>query len=362
MKKYIFSQKTIVKHLIPNGLIIILVLASTVLGQKPYRVGTTTANFLELGVGSAGIAMGDAYVSVARDLSSLYWNPAGLAYMTKNEVQVMYQPWIADINNAFASVAVVLPGVGTIAAGITTMNYGEEDVTTLLMEEGTGEKYSASEMATSLAFSRKLADWFSFGASFKIINSNIWHMSASAGAVDLGVIVNTNFLSFGGERKNGLTIGMSISNYGARMQYDGIDLLTSIDIEPDENGNYADVAGQFRMSQWELPLIFRIGGSIRPLHSRYQSLILSADALHPNNNSESINLGAEYSLTIPGSAAFYFRGGFRGLAMDQSQFGGTVGAGLKLFLLNNTAMKFDYSWRDVGILGNSPAYTVVLTF
>ncbi|HDR05105.1 MAG TPA: PorV/PorQ family protein [Candidatus Marinimicrobia bacterium] len=340
----------------------ILTVFSLLSAQEPYRVGTTAANFLELGVGSAGISMGEAYVAAARDLSAIYWNPAGLAYMEKNEVQVMYQPWIADINNAFASVAIVLPRVGTLAAGITTFNYGEEEVTTLAMQDGTGETYTANELAATLSFSRKLAAWFSFGASAKLISSSIWHMSASAAAVDLGVVVNTHFLTFGGDREDGLSIGMSIANYGSRIKYDGIDLLNPIDIKPNENGNYADVQGQFRMQAWELPLIFRIGIALHPIHTSMHRLTLALDALHPNNNSESVNLGAEYSLTFPGSAAVYLRGGYRGLFMDQSQFGATFGGGLNLLLLNNAALKFDYAWRNVGLFGNRPAYTISIHF
>ena len=49
--------------------------------QEPYRVGTTSASFLEIGIGGAGIAMGDAYVASAGDLSAIYWNPAGLALL-----------------------------------------------------------------------------------------------------------------------------------------------------------------------------------------------------------------------------------------------------------------------------------------
>ena len=38
--------------------------------------GTTVANFLEIDIGSAATAMGGAYVSIANDVSSAYWNPA----------------------------------------------------------------------------------------------------------------------------------------------------------------------------------------------------------------------------------------------------------------------------------------------
>ena len=80
---------------------VLCALAMTAGAQEPYRIGTTTANFLEIGYGSRGNAMGDAVVSTVDDISSTYWNPAGLALMRQNEVQFMMQPWVADINTAF---------------------------------------------------------------------------------------------------------------------------------------------------------------------------------------------------------------------------------------------------------------------
>jgi len=61
-------------------------------GEMINRYGTTTANFLEIGVGS-GSAMGEAYVAVANDISSIYWNPAGLANVTRPfwEAHFLYQ-------------------------------------------------------------------------------------------------------------------------------------------------------------------------------------------------------------------------------------------------------------------------------
>ena len=53
-------------------------MSDAVYAQGPHRVGTTTANFLEIGFGAAGIAMGDAYVSVVKDLSAVYWKFIGM--------------------------------------------------------------------------------------------------------------------------------------------------------------------------------------------------------------------------------------------------------------------------------------------
>ncbi|MCK4296298.1 MAG: PorV/PorQ family protein [Candidatus Marinimicrobia bacterium] len=326
------------------------------------RVGTTAANFLEIGIGGAGNAMGEAYVSVTRDLYSIYWNPAGLAFLRQNEVSFMYQPWIVDINTAFAGVAIVLPRIGTLSLGYYHVGYGEMEVTTLEKQDGTGELFTANDYSISLCFSRKLAQWFAFGASGKFISSQIWHTSANAMAVDLGVIVSTHFFSPTGNRTEGMNIGMSISNYGTRLKYDGIDLLNPIDILPYEEGNYRDVEGQFRLQSWELPLIFRIGCSITPIVMINHRLTIAADALHPNNNSESVNLGAQYELRIPGTGSFFLRCGYKALFMDRSEYGLTVGGGLVMRMMHNFGFKVDYAFKNIGILGNVHSYTFGFLF
>ena len=178
---------------------LILIALNFISSQTINRYGTTTANFLEIGVGSGPTAMGDAQVALAEDVSSIYWNPAGLASLKKPSVVFMLQPWLVDINMLFTGGAVVIPGVGNIGFGITQMDYGEMDVTTLEYQEGTGEKFKATDLAASFTYSRKIVSWFSFGSSVKYVRSNIWHSSASAFALDLGVLVNTKFFSFTGK-------------------------------------------------------------------------------------------------------------------------------------------------------------------
>ena len=51
-----------------------LVLSSVLIAQEPYRRGTTAGNFLEIGYGSRGSAMGDAAVASANDLESFMYN------------------------------------------------------------------------------------------------------------------------------------------------------------------------------------------------------------------------------------------------------------------------------------------------
>ena len=324
--------------------------------------GTTGASFLEIDVGSAATAMGGAYVSVANDVSSAYWNPAGLAYVNKKQTFFMYQPWVADINNIYTGVAVNYQEYGTIAFTMNYMGYGNEPVTTVSQPEGTGEFYSANEFATSISYGKRLVDWFAFGATAKYVSSNIWHMNASAFAIDFGVLVTTNFFSPTDKRKQGMKIGMSISNYGTRLRYDGIDLMVPIDPEPDEYGNYDDVEGLYKTSEWELPLIFRMGASIQPIYTEKFRMLIALDALHPNNNNESINIGSQLSYLVPGKASLFLRAGYKGIFLKDSQYGLTYGGGLRFYVSDYNSFDIDYTFKTLGILGDIHLYTIKFSF
>jgi len=344
------------------AILIILLFSTTVSAQSPIRVGTTAGEFLTLGYGPAGIALGNSYVSMANDISSLYWNPGGLSFMETNEVMFCYQPWLVDINTFFTGAGIVVPEYGTIAFGLIGVNYGNMKVTSVEMQQGTGEIFNASDYAFYLSYARKLATWFGFGATVKYVTSAIWHTNASAFALDLGVSINTAFFSPTGSEKDGLKIGMSLSNYGTPLQYDGLDLIRSVDIAPDEAGNYKDSEVNLSTDQWELPLIFRVGVSLQPLVTSNQQLSLTADALHVNNNSESVNVGAEYMLTAPGVGKFFLRGGYRALFMEDSQFGLTLGVGVLKQFFGNTNFGFDYAYRDIGLLGNVNTFSIKVGF
>ena len=297
--------------------------------------------------------MGEAYVSMADDVISAYWNPAGLAFVTGLEMGFTSQDWVAGIRHFSAASALRLQSYGTLSIWFTDVNYGDIEVTNVQNQEGTGEYYNANEYAASLAYAKR-------------------HSSASATVVDLGVLVNTEFFSATDSRKDGMRIGMSISNYGSRMKYDGIDLLNPIDILENENGNYADVIGQFRTQAWELPLIFRLGIAVKPIVYYNQSLTIAIDVLHPNNNSESINSGLQYSYTLAGGNTFFVRSGIKGIGITQahekSQFLGinipfltaTYGVGFEKKMKGERFVGFDYSYQSIGILGDVSMITIKL--
>jgi hypothetical protein len=65
--------------------IIIILLLLVTHSFAASKVGTTAAQFLKIGVGSRAVGMGGAFVAVADDITSLYWNPGGLGRLNHNE-------------------------------------------------------------------------------------------------------------------------------------------------------------------------------------------------------------------------------------------------------------------------------------
>ena len=86
------------------------------------------------------------------------------------------------------------------------------------------------------------------------------------------------------------------------------------------------------------------------------------DALHPNNNSESVNVGAQYSLAFPGFGKLFLRGGYKALFMEDSQYGASFGIGLQIDMMSNQSIKVEYAYRSIGILGDVQSMGVSLLF
>ena len=86
--------------------------------------GTTAAEVLKIGVGARAIGMGEAYVAQADDVSSLYWNPAGLALMQERQASFTYDQMYQDLKYQNASVGIPLEN-GAIGGSLSYLNYGD---------------------------------------------------------------------------------------------------------------------------------------------------------------------------------------------------------------------------------------------
>ncbi len=314
------------------------------------KVGTTSAAFLEIGVGAKAIGMGSAFVAIADDGNAIFWNPSGLARLKKNEVIFSHSQWLADTKFNFAGIILPIGNFGTLGASFTTLNMAEMKVRTVFEPEGTGEWFDATDIALGLTYARNLTDRFSIGFNAKYISQNIWHMSASSIAFDIGTLFTTHF--------NNMKIGMSISNFGNKMKMAGKDSRVFHDIDPEKYGNNDLINAYLETEKWALPLIFRVGVAMDVLSKKYNRLTVAADALHPNDNYESINLGMEYAF----NNTIFLRLGYKSLFLDNSEHGLTAGTGLHHNLIGRVTIMINYAYVDYGVLQNTQRFSLGIKF
>jgi opacity protein-like surface antigen len=326
---------------------------STTLGftKEVTKVGTTAAGFLNIDVGARAIGMGGAFVSMADDATTIYWNPAGIARFSRSQANFTHMRWIADITFNYAAFIIPFDRFGSIGLNATFMTCDQMERTTVYSPMGTGEMFDVGSYAFGLGYATNLTDRFSIGFNFKYIQENIYHSSAQGIAFDVGTLFTTWL--------NGMKIGMSITNYGTKMQMKGQDMLIQVDVDKSVNGNNPNINAYLATEKYDLPLMFRVGVSMDVLKGAGNSnLNLSLDALHPNDDVESMNVGAEYIY----NNLIALRGGYHSLFARDSETGLTLGAGLNVKLLGNFILNMDYAYMDFGKLDNTQMFTLTLQF
>ncbi len=312
--------------------------------------GTAAAPFLNIAQGARALSMGGAFVAVADDPSSMYWNPAGITDIGGISFIVDHTSWIADIGYDYVGATVDMGAIGAIGVNVTLSNIDNMNVTTIDQQDGTGEIFGVTDMAIGLTYAIKLTNNFAIGFNPKFVYQKIWKMSASAVAVDMGVKYRTPFA--------GITLGMSISNFGSKMQMQGNNALVLYDADVTASGNNGRIPAEVSTEEWDLPLNFRFGISYAADLDVIGKLTLAVDAAHPSDDYESVNLGGEYVF----NDMFYLRGGMKSMFQQDSEESFTAGVGIKQYLLGNLQIGVDYSYLEFARLKNAQKVTLTVTF
>jgi hypothetical protein len=297
-------------------LILLLIIAGSAVSVGQSKVATSAAPFLAMPIGARAIGMGSANVAISADALSAYYNPGAISMLGYSQALASHTWWLVGTKFDWVGVVINLDGANAVSVNFTQLDYGEDIVTTDYQQNGTGEKWAASDLAIALSYARNLTDRFAIGGSAKYIQQKIWNSSASAFGVDVGLLYNTGF--------NGLKIGMSISNFGSDMRMDGKDLFQAIDLDPANLGDNNKLITRMKTDDWPLPLLFRAGVSMDAMKTDELRLTVAADALRPSDNGESINVGGELGY----KEMLFLRAGKRQLFLDnhmeEYSFGGGI--------------------------------------
>jgi len=312
--------------------------------------GTSAAAFLSIGQSARAIGMGSAFVGMSEDPSAIYWNPAGIADINGVSLVFDHTNWIADVGYNYFAGAYGIEGLGTIGLSVIVSDIGDMNVTTINQPEGTGQTFTATDFAVALSYAVKLTENFAIGFNPKFIYQSIWNMNASSVALDMGVQYRTPF--------DEMILAMSISNFGTKMRLDGNTALVLYDADPQSSGNNDKIPAYLETNSWSLPLIFRVGIAYDPVRSEDHNLTLVLDALHPSDNYESVNVGAEYTFMN----LLSIRGGYQSLFLDEAEQTFALGFGIKKQVIGNVTLRFDYAYQDFGRLSDIQKFSIGMSF
>ena len=67
-------------------IIFLFAFSNTLFGGGFSKVGTAAAQFLKIGVGARAMGLGGTFSAIANDVSTIYWNPAGIANLKTTSI------------------------------------------------------------------------------------------------------------------------------------------------------------------------------------------------------------------------------------------------------------------------------------
>lgn len=270
--------------------------------------GTTGLAFLKLGAGARAIAMGDAYVALAGDASSVYWNPAGAVRVDNIDVILMHSEWFEGIRYEFVggvqSDGRQAFGIGLM--GLYTDDIEEREEDPLADPIGTFRVFDFSVTGT---YARRLTERFDVGGSIKYLNETIDEDSATGFAVDVGGVYRVPVLP-------GLSAGVAVQNLGPQMK--------------------------FKVDGFDLPAVARAGAALEiPVENLNGDLVLVGDVLVPISEGDvKVHGGLEFEYARILALRFGYRTGW-----DNQNVSYGVGAKVRNFRLDYAYVPF---YSDLG--------------
>lgn len=167
--------------------------------------------FLNIGAGARGLAMGGAQVASVKDGTSGYWNPAGLTGVQDNpDLNLMHANYFSNIAKYdYGSIAIPVNN-NQRTLGLSILRFAVDDIpNTLFLVEPDGsinynniQTFSSADYAFLFSFAQKIKDdanrKISFGVNAKVIHRKVGKFATAWGfGVDAGLRMEGDRWSLG---------------------------------------------------------------------------------------------------------------------------------------------------------------------
>ncbi len=280
-------------------------------------VGTSGAQFLKIGAGARPTAMGNSYVAMSEDVNSVYFNPAGIANLSRAEMSVMHMQWIGDSAYDFGAFSYPTDH-GAFALSAATLKV--TDIDRRAVDETQNGSFESTDGSYGLSYARNATPLVSYGMTGRYIQQKLDTYSAGAFAGDIGIIKRLS--------EKPLAFGLAIKNFGS--------------------------AVKFRNESDPLPTTVDAGMVASLLK---QNLLLTADVRWRRDNNPGYGMGFEYRHALSENNRFALRAGYDSTVTDGGATGLTMGGGLGFGRLD-----MDVAWVPFADLGNTYRYALRIRF
>lgn len=177
---------------------ILIVISSSLRAQTV--IAKYAGEFMALGVGGRALGMGGAFVAVANDITSSYYNPAGLANLNYPQLALMHSEQFGNLVN-YDYGAVAIPFQDDMSFGLSVMRLGVDGIPdtreALVDPEGNVvyditdprnrinpsfiNEFSNQDWAFYLTFAKRQTEDFYWGVNAKIIRRDIGDIASATG-------------------------------------------------------------------------------------------------------------------------------------------------------------------------------------
>lgn len=144
---------------------------------------------MNIGVDAKAFGMANAVVASTEDVTSGYWNPAGLLKLEDNQIALLHSSYFANIAN-YDYVGFAMPIDDQSALGLSLIRFGVDDIldTTQLIDEQGNINYdrislfSTADYGLTFSYARDLpVQGLKFGVNAKVIRRIIGDFASSWG-------------------------------------------------------------------------------------------------------------------------------------------------------------------------------------
>jgi hypothetical protein len=311
------------------------------------RTGVSLASALKIGAGARAAAMGEAVVAITDDATSVYWNPAGMTQINKNQASFTFTRWFGGLDHQNASAIWRIDDESALGLGMNLLSAGNIPVTTEFKPMGTGQTFTYRALALGLSYARQFTEQFSAGLTVRYLDE----MYGVAGLKGLLFDAGTYYKTGLGTSR----FAVAVSNFGSKLSPTG--LMPTGGTAPNFNGG-----SNSSFQSFDPPINFRIGFAMDPILDEEERLTMALQLNHPNDNSENYAVGAEYSrrFTEAFPARLLLRAGYK-INTNEENF--SMGGGMHIPVSGNEfILQVEYAYANFSTLGGIHRFTAGMAF